>query len=94
MGDELTDAERRAVEAIRGYTRTDGALTATTIGEILYGRPHRERGGRKRQCYARPGGRIARRLVRAGYLYETVIRPGDRFEQRAYALTGKGADLG
>jgi hypothetical protein len=62
---ELTETDRKVLALFDPLGTHDPCLrSCTEIGERLYG------GVRKRQCYARIGGKLAKRLIRMGLLVE------------------------
>lgn len=84
MPDRLTDSDRKALAAIQEIVNPhDRTFTCTELGERLFGTNYRNR-----QCYARPGGKVAKRLMRMGYVAETVRGYGRR-RRSCYCPTGK-----
>lgn len=78
----MTDADRKALSVIDWlvsypHTRT---FTPTELGEHLYP------GHKKRQCYARPAGRVIRRLIVQGFVYATRRGEG-RWVRGCYGRT-------
>ena len=63
---KLTDTDLRAL-ALWDDRPAGTVLTCTQIGESLFP------GTRMRQCYARPGGKVAARLARMGFLRRASI---------------------
>lgn len=76
----LSDAERELLTWMRRNGRR--GMTCTEAGELVYaakpGKP-----ARKRQCYARPGGRLLRSLERKGLAVGSPSTPRRSREWRA-----------
>lgn len=83
---EMTAADRRAVEQIRFLMTLshDRTFTCTELGERLFS------GYRKRQCYARPAGKVIKRLVGLG-LVRPAERGSGRWRRSCYVYTGADA---
>jgi hypothetical protein len=67
---ELTDADRRALEVIAQFGARP--FTCTELGEQLFSGTAQHRPNR--QCFARPAGKVLRRLQRAGHVGEVDVR--------------------
>lgn len=78
----LTDADKAALAVIEQYS--DNGCSCTMLGEALW-QEHR-----KRQCYARPAGKVIKRLIAAGYVRPLAHRASDgRLRGTWYKATGK-----
>lgn len=81
----LTESDQRAIAALDYLCDAahDRTFTCSELGEYLYSDGHR-----KPQCYARPAGKVIKRLLAMGYVARSSRGEG-RHRRDCYGRTGR-----